>query len=206
MVIKDFWVWFASRSLPPPARISDSPGMTVEERLEKFLTRTPRLDAAAFVAPCARIMGDVKLGTDASVFYGAILRGDIESIVIGTGTNIQDGAIIHLADDLPAIVGDFCTVGHGAIIHACTVGDRCLIGMHATVLDGAVIGDECLVAAGAVVTPRTQIPPGSMVMGSPAKVKRALSAEEREGLRLWAVKYIAVARAHAALESLNSLI
>lgn len=172
--------------------------MTVDERLAAFLTRTPRIDDAAFVAPCAQIMGDVHLAPNSSVFYGAILRGDIESIRIGEASNIQDGCIIHLADDLPAIIGDYCTVGHGAIIHACTVQDRCLIGMRATVLDGAVIGEESLVAAGAVVTPGTQIPPGSMVMGAPAKVKRQLSQQEREGLRHWALKYVTVAKAHAA--------
>jgi carbonic anhydrase/acetyltransferase-like protein (isoleucine patch superfamily) len=173
--------------------------MTIEDRLAKFLSRKPELSAAAFVAADARICGDVRLGRDSSVFYGAILRGDIESIIIGEGSNIQDGAIVHLADDLPAIVGDWCTVGHGAIVHACTVGNECLVGMRAVVLDGAVVGDQCLIAAGSVVTPRTSIPDGSMVMGTPGKVVRALSDEERAGLRPWAEKYVAVARAHAAL-------
>lgn len=173
--------------------------MTVEDRLAKFLSKTPDISRAAFVAPCAKLMGDVRLGPDSSIFYGAILRGDIERIEVGRGSNIQDGSIIHLADDLPAIIGEYVTVGHGAMVHACTVGDRCLIGMRSTVLDGAVIGEESLVAAGAVVTPRTVIPPGSMVMGSPAKVKRPLTPEERAGLKHWAEKYISVAKAHAAL-------
>ena len=177
-----------------------SPPITIEERLEKFLSRQPQLSEAAFVAEDARIMGDVRLGKEASVFYGCVLRGDIESILIGEGSNVQDGSIIHLADDLPAIVGAYCTIGHGAIIHACTVGDECLVGMRAVVLDGAEIGDQCLVAAGSVVTPRTKIPAGSMVMGTPGKVVRPLSAEERAGLRHWAEKYIHVARAHAALQ------
>ncbi len=172
--------------------------MTTEERLIAHLSREPDISAAAFIAPCAKIMGDVRLGKDSSVFYGAVLRGDIESILIGEGTNLQDGVIVHLADDIPAIVGDYCTVGHGAIVHACTIEDSCLIGMRATVLDGAVIGRESLVAAGAVVTPGTVIPPGSMVMGAPAKVKRELTAAERAGLRTWAEKYVLVARAHAA--------
>lgn len=172
--------------------------MTIDERLAKFLARKPDTSRAAFVAPCAQLMGDVRMAANSSVFYGAVLRGDIETISIGEGSNIQDGVIIHLADDLPAVVGNFCTVGHGAIIHACTVEDSCLIGMRATVLDGAVIGSESLVAAGALVTPGTHIPPGSMVMGAPAKVKRPLTPDERAGLKLWAVKYIAVARAHAA--------
>jgi len=172
--------------------------MTIDERLNKFLTREPQLEEAAFVAPSADIQGDVRLGPNSSVFYASVLRGDIETITIGEATNVQDGVIIHLADDLPAIVGKFCTLGHGAIIHACTVEDACLIGMRATVLDGAIIGSESLVAAGSVVTPGTVIPPGSMVMGAPAKVKRELSPEERQGLWHWAEKYVLVAKAHAA--------
>ncbi|MFA7344760.1 MAG: gamma carbonic anhydrase family protein [Terrimicrobiaceae bacterium] len=174
--------------------------MTIQSRIEKFLSRQPQLSEAAFVAKDARIMGDVRLAKDSSVFYGCVLRGDIESIVIGEGSNVQDGSIIHLADDLPAIVGAYCTIGHGAIVHACTVGDECLVGMRAVVLDGAEIGDQCLIAAGTVVTPRTKIPAGSMVMGTPGKVVRALGPEERAGLRAWAEKYIRVARAHSALQ------
>jgi len=174
--------------------------MTTTERLEKFLPCEPQLSEAAFVAADAKIMGDVRLAKDSSVFYGAILRGDIESILIGEGSNVQDGSIIHLADDLPAIVGAYCTIGHGAIVHACTVGDECLIGMRAVVLDGAVIGDQCLIAAGSVITPRTKIPAGSMVMGTPGKVVRALGPEERAGLRHWAEKYVCVAHAHRALQ------
>ncbi len=174
--------------------------MTIDERLEKFLSREPQLAEAAFVAADARIMGDVRLAKDSSVFYGCVLRGDIESIIIGEGSNVQDGSIIHLADDLPAIVGAYCTIGHGAIVHACTVGDECLVGMRAVVLDGAVIGDQCLIAAGTVITPRTKIPAGSMVMGTPGKVVRQLGPEERAGLRAWAEKYIHVARAHATMQ------
>ena len=179
--------------------------MTIEERLGKFLSRQPQLSEAAFVAADARIMGDVRLARDASVFYGCVLRGDIESILIGEGSNVQDGSIIHLADDLPAIVGAYCTIGHGAIVHACTVGDECLVGMRAVVLDGAVVGDQCLIAAGTVVTPRTKIPAGSMVMGTPGKVVRALGPEERAGLRAWAEKYVHVARAHSALQESRSV-
>jgi len=172
--------------------------MNIRDRLEKFLKRKPRLSAAAFVADDARIMGDVRLGKDSSVFYGCVLRGDIESIVIGEGTNVQDGSIIHLGDNLPAIVGAYCTVGHGAVVHACTIGDECLIGMRSVVLDGAEVGDQSLIAAGSIVTPGTKIPAGSMVMGVPGKIIRQLSREERDGLRLWADKYLPVARAHAA--------
>jgi carbonic anhydrase/acetyltransferase-like protein (isoleucine patch superfamily) len=172
--------------------------MTITDRLEKYLSREPQLSEAAFVADDARIQGDVRLAKDSSVFYGCVLRGDIESIIVGEGSNVQDGSIIHLADDLPAVIGAYCTIGHGAIVHACTVGDECLVGMRAVVLDGAEIGDQSLIAAGSVVTPRTKIPSGSMVMGTPAKVVRPLSPDERAGLRAWAEKYVHVARAHAA--------
>lgn len=175
----------------------------LSERLERYLGETPNLARAAFVARDAIINGAVTLAPDSSVFYGCILRGDINTIEIGRGTNIQDGTIIHLADDYGVIIGDYTTVGHGAMIHACAVGHECLIGMRATVLDGAEIGDQCLIAAGSVVTPRTKIPPGSMVMGAPAKVKRELTEEERGGLRHWAEKYIVVARAHAARQALT---
>lgn len=173
--------------------------MTIHERLEKFLSRIPQTSEAAFVAPTANLMGDVRLGRDSSVFYGAVLRGDIESIVIGEGTNVQDGAVVHLADDLPAIVGARCTIGHSAIVHACRIGDFCLVGMGAVILDGAEIGDECLIGARSLITQRTKIPPRSLVVGSPAKVVRELTAAELASLRESAEKYIAVARVHAAL-------
>lgn len=173
--------------------------MTVEERLQRHLAQTPDIAAANWVAPNATVVGDVTLGRGASVFYGAVLRGDIARIVVGEGSNIQDNAVVHLADDLDAIIGAWCTVGHAAIVHACTVGDECLIGMNATLLDGCQIGARCLVAAGAVVTPRTVIPPGSMVVGAPARVLRPLSATEQASLKGWAEKYLAVSAAHARL-------
>jgi carbonic anhydrase/acetyltransferase-like protein (isoleucine patch superfamily) len=124
------------------------------------------------------------------VWYHAVLRGDINRIVIGKGTNIQDNAVVHLADELPCILGDYVTVGHSAIVHACTVGNEVLIGMGAVVLDGAEIGDQSLIAAKALVTGGMKIPAGSLVMGAPAKVIRALSAKERAGLKHWADKYV----------------
>ncbi len=171
--------------------------MTVEERLARHLTKTPDVARANWVAANATVVGDVTLGPRSSVFYGAVLRGDIARIVVGEGSNIQDNAVVHLADDLDAIIGDWVTVGHSAIVHACTIGDECLIGMGAKVLDGAVIGARSFIAAGAVVTPRTVIPPGSMVMGTPAKVVRTLADEEQTRLRGWAEKYVAVSAAHA---------
>lgn len=171
--------------------------MTVQERLARHLAKTPDIAQANWIAPNATVVGDVTLGPKSSVFYGVVLRGDIARIVVGEGTNLQDNAIVHLADDLDAVIGAWCTVGHGAIIHACTVGDECLIGMGATILDGARIGARSIVGAGAVVTPGTVVPPGSMVLGAPAKVTRTLSAAEQAALRGWADKYVEVSRAHA---------
>jgi gamma-carbonic anhydrase len=172
--------------------------MTMEERLKKHLGAKPETASAAFVAPNATVVGDVVLGKDASVFYGAVLRGDINVIRVGEGTNIQDNAVVHLADDLGAHIGAWCTIGHAAIVHACTVGDECLIGMGATVLDAAVIGAQSIVGANSLVPQRFKCPPGSLVYGSPAKVVRPLSDEEKAGLRSHAEKYVLVARAHAA--------
>ena len=143
-----------------------------------------------YIARTAVVVGDVTLGDYASVWYNTVLRGDINRIVVGHHTNIQDNAVLHLADEYPCVLGNYVTVGHSAIVHACTVGDECLIGMGATVLDGAVVGEQSVIGANALVTQGTKIPPGSLVLGSPAKVARALSLEERGKLRYWAEKYV----------------
>ncbi|MCX6951413.1 MAG: gamma carbonic anhydrase family protein [Verrucomicrobia bacterium] len=174
--------------------------MNLSERLSRHLGKTPDLARAAFVAANATVVGDVTLGQGASVWYGCVLRGDINSIVIGDGSNVQDGTIVHLADDYGVRVGNHTTIGHAAIIHACDIGDECLIGMGATVLDGAKIGDRCIVGANALVTQRFVAPPGSMILGAPAKVVRPLTAAEQAGLRHWAEKYVEVAGAHAAAQ------
>ena len=174
--------------------------MDIQQRLARHLGKAPDTARALFVAPNATVLGDVTLGANSSVWYGSVLRGDINSIVIGEGTNIQDLAMVHLADDYGVSIGRYCTIGHSAIIHACEVGDECLIGMGATILDGAKIGDRCLVGANALVTQRFTAPPGSMILGSPAKVVRPLTEPEQAGLRSWAEKYIAVAQAHAAVK------
>lgn len=173
--------------------------MNIEQRLARHLGRKPDTAKAAFVAGNATLLGNVTLGANSSVWYGCVLRGDINSIEIGEGTNVQDLTMVHLADDHGVKVGRYCTIGHSAIIHACEIGDECLIGMGATILDGAKIGDHCIVGANALVTQRFVAPPGSMILGSPAKVTRALTEKELMGLRAWAEKYIAVAKAHAAL-------
>jgi carbonic anhydrase/acetyltransferase-like protein (isoleucine patch superfamily) len=174
----------------------DSSASDLAKRLEKYLGQAPRIDPTAYVAPQAVVIGDVRLGARSSVWPGAVLRGDINFIEVGEGTNIQDGAVVHLADDFPAVIGRYVTVGHLAVVHACVVEDECLIGIHATILDGAVIGAQSIVGAGALVTKGMKVPPGSLVLGTPAKVVRELRPEERAGLRESAEKYIQVAGAH----------
>jgi len=175
--------------------------MDIKERLARHLGRKPDTERAAFVAPNATVLGNVVLGPLSSVWYGCVLRGDINSIEIGEGTNIQDLTMVHLADDYGVKIGRYSTIGHTAIIHACEIGDECLIGMGATILDGAKIGDRCIVGANALVTQRFVAPPGSMVLGSPAKVVRPLTDTEQRSIRGWAEKYVEVARAHAARRS-----
>lgn len=144
----------------------------------------------AYIAPNATIVGDVTLGKDANIWYGAVLRGDKGTIAVGAGTNVQDNAVLHEK----TTIGEYCTIGHGAIVHGCTVGDNCLIGMGAIVLNGAVLGDNCLVGAGAVVTGRTNAPAGSMLLGSPAKIVKQLTPEQIAEQRHEAEHYIDLAK------------
>jgi carbonic anhydrase/acetyltransferase-like protein (isoleucine patch superfamily) len=160
------------------------------------LLKNPDIHPTAWVAPGASVMGDVLLGPLSSVWYQCVLRADIQRIEVGEGTNLQDGTIVHLSSELPTLVGSYSTVGHRALLHACEVGDEVLVGMGAIVMDGAKIGDRSLVAAGSVVPKGREIPAGSLVMGSPAKVVRALGLEEQRELRGWAEKYIRVAAEH----------
>lgn len=164
--------------------------MDLEKQLAQFLGRTPTLGRRVYIARTAVVVGDVTLGDHSSIWYQATLRGDINFIRIGAYSNIQDNVVVHLADDYPCIVGDWVTVGHSAVLHACTIGNESLIGMGAIILDGATIGNQCLVGAGALVTPGTHIPDGSMVLGSPAKIVRELSMDERKALKPWAEKYV----------------
>jgi carbonic anhydrase/acetyltransferase-like protein (isoleucine patch superfamily) len=163
----------------------------LEQQLDTFLRKQPVLGPNCYIARTAVVIGDVTLGAYSSVWYNAVLRGDINRIIVGDYSNIQDNAVVHLADDFPCIIGNHVTVGHSAIVHACTVEDECLIGMGATILDGALIGAQSIVGANALVTQGTVIPPGSMVLGSPGKVVRVLSQTDREMLRGWADKYVA---------------
>lgn len=160
------------------------------------LSRTPDIHSTAFLAPGAVVTGDVTVGEKASIWYQCVLRGDIQSIEIGPGTNIQDATVIHLASDLGTRVGAYTTVGHRALLHACTIGDEVLIGMGAIVMDGAIVGDRSIVAAGSLITKGLCVPPGSLVMGSPARIVRDLSEGEQLQLRGWAEKYIRVSEEH----------
>jgi carbonic anhydrase/acetyltransferase-like protein (isoleucine patch superfamily) len=162
----------------------------LDKQLDTFLRAKPKLGAGVYIAKGAVVLGDVRMGDASSVWFNAVVRGDINYIQIGRGTNIQDNAVLHLADEFPCILGDYVTVGHSAIIHACTIGDEVLVGMGAIVLDGAVVGDQCLIGAKSLVTGETRIPAGSLVLGSPAKVVRLLTPEERAGLKHWAQKYV----------------
>jgi len=159
-------------------------------QLDRHLRKSPAVGRDVYIASTAVVVGDVTLGDASSVWYGAVLRGDINRIVIGDHSNVQDNAVLHLADEFPCLVGSWVTIGHSAIVHACTVGDECLVGMGATILDGAQIGAQSLIGANALVTQGMRVPPGSLVMGSPAVVKRPLTPQERTGLRHWAHKYV----------------
>lgn len=168
--------------------------MTLPDRLQRYLDSTPTVHPTAFVAPGADLIGDVTLAEESSVWFQTVLRGDINRIVIGPRSNVQDGAVIHLADDYGAFVGELVTVGHKAILHACTIADEVLVGMGAIVLDGAEIGARSIIGAGALVTGGKKIPPGSLVLGSPAKVVRTLSPDEQAEIKVWAEKYVALSR------------
>ena len=156
----------------------------------------PVIPASVFVAPTATVVGDVTLGEDCGVLFSAVLRGDSGTIAVGEGTNIQDGCVVHADPGFPALIGKGCTVGHCAIIHGCSIGDNTLVGMGAIVLNGANVGRDCIIGAGALVTQGMEVPDGSLVFGSPAKVKRPLTAEEIEGNRLAAAAYKAECAAY----------
>lgn len=144
--------------------------------------RTPQVHTHAWVAPTATLVGGVHLGARSSVWFGAVVRADSDDITVGQESNLQDGVVVHVDTGFPVVVGDRVTVGHGAVLHGCTVQDDCLVGMGATVLNGVTIGRGSLVAAGAVLLEGTSVPPGSLVAGVPAKVRRELTDDERAGI------------------------
>lgn len=167
--------------------------------VEPFRGRTPRLHPTVLVMDGAAVIGDVEIGEGSSVWPGAVVRGDVHHVRVGARTNLQDGVVVHVTTDRhPTVIGDDVTVGHKAVLHGCTVKERCLVGIGAVVLDGAVVGPDAMVGAGALVTPGTVVPPGVLVLGSPAKVRRELTDEEKAGLRESAAHYVELAAQYRA--------
>ena len=166
--------------------------------IEPYGGRSPRLHASVFVAESGAVIGDVEIGEGSSIWYGVVVRGDVNAIRIGARTNVQDLSVVHVTTDThPTILGDDVTVGHRAVLHGCTVRDRCLVGIGAIVLDGAEIGPDSMVGAGALVPPGMVVPPRVLVLGAPAKVKRELTPDEVAQLKTSAAKYVALAASHA---------
>lgn len=157
-----------------------------------FSGKSPRIERKVFVAHTAALIGDVKIEEDVSIWFGAVIRGDIETISIGKGSNVQDNCTIHTSKGFGVEIGDYVTVGHNAVLHGCTIKSNTLIGMGAIVLDGAIVEENCLIGAGSLVPPGKVIPTGSLVMGSPAKVVRKLGPEEIEKIKKNAEHYIAL--------------
>jgi len=179
--------------------------------LKKFLLpeSEPSVADGAFIAPGAIVIGAVEMRAESSAWYGAVLRGDINRIIVGAQSNVQDGSVLHVSDDHACVLGERVTVGHRAVMHACNVGDEVLVGMGAIILDGAQIGARSIIAAGALVTKNMIVPEGSLVVGSPARVVRALSLEEQQANAKLALKYVELARRYLKLglggESIKAL-
>ncbi|QMU98287.1 gamma carbonic anhydrase family protein [Microbacterium esteraromaticum] len=164
-------------------------------------TRVPRIAEDAFLADGARIVGEVALGAGASVWYNAVLRADSAPITVGARSNVQDNVSVHVDTAHAVVIGDDVSIGHNAVVHGCTIGDGSLVGMGAVVLSGAVIGAGCLIAGGAVVLSGTEVPDGSLVAGVPAKVRRPLTDQERQGLVANAEIYLGHIRTHSAAQA-----
>ena len=161
--------------------------------------KLPQIAAGAYTDPAATLIGDVTLGEDSSVWPGAVLRGDVHFIRLGKRTNIQDNSVLHGMKDLyPVVLGDDVTVGHGVLLHGCTIESRCLIGMGAIILNDARVGADSIVAAGTLIPEGAVIPPGSLVMGHPGKVRRALTPEEQEGILAYSTRYVGYKNAYLA--------
>jgi carbonic anhydrase/acetyltransferase-like protein (isoleucine patch superfamily) len=164
--------------------------------IRRFLDHQPQLADQTYVADSAQVIGRVRLEAGASVWDCAVLRGDMDDIVVGENSNIQDGAVVHNTQGLPVVVGRNVTIGHRVVLHSCTIGDNSLIGMGAVVLDGAKVGSNCLIGAGALVTANTVIPDGMMALGSPAKVVKPLSEAMVSANLANAAEYVKLAREH----------
>ena len=156
-----------------------------------YKSKSPNIDPEAFVAPDAWVIGDVNIAKDVSIFFGTVLRGDLESISVGEGTNIQEHSLLHTTNKRsPVVVGKHITIGHRAIVHGCRIGDGSLIGMGATVLDDTVVEEECIIGAGCVVKENQVIPARSLVVGVPGKIVKTLSDEDIKGMRDSALDYV----------------
>lgn len=166
------------------------------QMIKEFDGIMPEIDESVFVAESADIIGDVKIGKNSSIWYNTVLRGDEHAIRIGENTNIQDGTVIHVGWDVDTVIGDNVTVGHKALVHGCKIGNNSLVGMGAIVLNGAEIGEYCMIAAGALVTQNKKFPDGVLIMGSPAKVVRELTDEEKQSLIKSADDYYKNAQRH----------
>jgi len=167
---------------------------TGHEGIVARLKKGPRIHSSAWVVPGATVIGDVTLEEESSVWYGAVLRGDINRIIIGPRSNVQDNTVIHVDTGYPTTVGELVTVGHTAIVHACTIDNEVLVGMGATILDDVEIGARSIIGANALVTMGTKIPPGSLVLGSPAKIRRELTLDEQKDIARWAWSYVETAK------------
>jgi carbonic anhydrase/acetyltransferase-like protein (isoleucine patch superfamily) len=169
--------------------------------LHEYIGKRPKLGERVYIAEGAQIVGDVEIGDHSSVWYNCVIRGDVHYVRIGRHTNIQDGSIGHvMKDECPLIVKDYVTVGHGVMLHGCTIESHCLIGMRATLLNNVVVGEYSIVGAGALITERTVIPPRSLVMGLPAKVTRALTDEEVSGIDEYARRYYEYKETYLAMK------
>ncbi len=167
-------------------------GMVIN--MDSFRGKSPQTQPCTYIAPGVRLVGDITIGQNCSIWHNAVIRADVDRVVIGDGTNIQDNAVVHEHNGLPTIIGKDVTIGHSAIVHACTIGDNTLIGMGSIILDGAVIGKNCVVGAGALVTSNTIIPDGMLVLGSPAKAVKPLTEAQIAHNAQSAINYINLSR------------
>ena len=169
------------------------------ETVARNIRTAPRIAQDAYIADDATVVANVEIGPEASVWHQAVLRGDVAPIVLGARSNVQDGAVVHTADDLPAIIGQLVTVGHKAIVHACTVEDEVLVGMGSIILDGAHIGTRSIIGANATVKQDMEVPRGSLVLGTPGKIVRTLSEAEQDEIKMWALRYVRLSREYLAV-------
>ena len=172
--------------------------MSYDQGLKTYLTKDPEIDPTAYIAPESVLIGDVRIGPQVSIWPQCVLRGDINYIKIGECSNVQDGSVIHIAENIPVIIGQYVTIGHLAMLHACSIDNECLIGMHSTILDGAVVGHNSIIGAHTLIKQGMIVPPGSMVLGVPGKIVRSLSEEEQKKLPQWAENYLEIAAAYRA--------